>query len=106
MPLMKLSGLWPVILYHLVRTLYEEFKVYTDARNFHSGEIISQKGKPIVLNDERLTDTHIRYIATEKEMLRFVESINEFRTKLRCQKLRIYTDHKNLTHNNLILIEC
>ena len=66
------------------------------------GAVISQKGKPITFYSRKLTDSQKSYTVTEKELLIIVETLKEFRTLLLGQRLRIYTDHKNLTCNNLI----
>ena len=66
---------------------------------------MSQKGKPIDVYSRKLTDSQQQYTVTEKELLRIVETLKEFRTILLGQKLRICTYRKNLTSKNLILIE-
>ena len=57
---------------------------------------ISQRRKPITLYSIKLTDTQKTCTVTEKELLRIVETLKQFRTILLGQRLRIYTDHKTL----------
>ena len=83
----------------------EGFKIHTHARNFQFGAVIRKKYKPISFHSIRLTDEHKMYTVTEKELLRIVETLKEFRTILFGRKLRIYTDNKNLTCKLLITIE-
>ena len=45
----------------------------------------------------KLTDVQQQYTVTERELLSIVENLKYFRNILLGQKLRIYTDHKNLT---------
>ena len=42
-----------------------------------------------------------QYKVTDREILRILETLKEVRTTLIGQKLRIYTDHKNLTREFL-----
>ena len=72
----------------------EEFKINSNARDLKLRAVIRQKGKPIALYSRKLTDNHKRYTVIEKELLRIVETLKEFRTILLGQRLRIYTDHK------------
>ncbi|KAG7355485.1 reverse transcriptase RNA-dependent DNA polymerase [Nitzschia inconspicua] len=58
------------------------FHIYTDASDRQLGSVILQEG--------------------EKELLSIVETPKEYRTMLLgCRELHVYTDHKNLTFNNL-----
>jgi hypothetical protein len=43
----------------------------------------------------------MRYATTERELLSIVETLKEFRMILLGQKTVVWTDHKNLIHNNL-----
>ena len=79
----------------------EIFKIHTDASAFQLGTVISQKGKPIAFYCRKLSDTKQRYTATEREIPSIIQTLKEFRTILLGQKLRIYTDHKNLPCNFL-----
>ena len=75
----------------------ECFDIHRDARDYQLGAVIIQNGRPIYFYSRKLTGPQTRYTVTEKELLRIVETLKEFSTILLGQKLRIYTDHKNLT---------
>jgi len=75
----------------------EEFVIHTDASKYALGGVISQKGMPIAFYSQKLTDAQTRYTTTERELLAIVEILKEFRTILLGQRIKIYTDHKNLT---------
>ena len=47
-----------------------------------------------------MTDAQTRYTTTERELLAIVETLKEFCKILLGQKIRIYTDHKNLIYAN------
>ena len=83
----------------------EAFKIHTNASAFQLGEVVIQKGKPIAFYSRKLTSAQQRYTVAERELLSILEAPKAFRTILLCQKLRIYTDHKNLPCKILILIE-
>ena len=76
--------------------LNEMFKIFTDANTYQLGEVIIQKVKLIAFYGRGLINTQQRYKVTEKEIIITVETLKEFRTILLGQKIRIYTDHKNL----------
>ena len=78
----------------------EEFKIHTNASNLNLGAVISYKVKPIAFHSRKITDTQRRYTVTERGTLSIFETLKEFRTILLGQRLRIYTDHKNLTCKN------
>ena len=75
----------------------QRFDIHTYVRNYHLGAVISQNGKPIPFYSRKLTGPQTRYTVTEKGLLSIVETLKEFRTILIGQKLKIYTDHKNIT---------
>ena len=60
----------------------EEFKIHTNASDLRLGEVIIQKGKPIVFHSTKLTESPKRYTVTEKDLLNIVETLKEFRTIL------------------------
>ena len=78
----------------------EAFKISTDSSKFQLGAVIRQKGKPIAFYSIKLTDAQKQYLVTEKELLSILETLKESRTILLGQKLRIYTDNKNLKCKN------
>ena len=47
-----------------------------------------------------MNDAQTHYTTTERELLAIVETLKEFRNILLGQKIRVYTDHKNLTYKN------
>ena len=61
--------------------------------------VISQKGKPIASYSRKLTYYQKRYTVTEKELLSIFEK-KLIITILPGQKLRIYTNDKNLKCKN------
>ena len=74
------------------------FEIHTDASDTQQGAVISQDDKPIAFCSRKLNPAQTRCCVTEKELLSIVEVLKEFRTVLLGQKIKIYTDHKNLTH--------
>ena len=86
----------------------EGFKIHTNASAFQLWAVVSQKDKPITFYGRKLTGAQQWYIVTERELPSIVESLKAFRTILLGLKLKIYTDHKNLTctflNTNRVLI--
>ena len=78
----------------------ETFDIHTDASDRQLGAVISQNGQPIAFYSRKLTDAQTRYTTTERELLAIVETLKEFKNILLGQKIRVYTDHKNLTYKN------
>ena len=75
MPSMKLSGLWPVIIYQLIRILMKGFKFQTNASKFQLGRFIIHKVKPIAFYGIKLTGGYKRFKATEKELFSIVKTL-------------------------------
>ena len=75
----------------------ETFKINTNASVFQLGAVISHKGRPFAFYSRKLTDVWQRYKVTERELLGIVEILKGFRAIILVQKLKIYTDNKNLT---------
>ena len=81
----------------------KEFEIYTDASSKQLGAVITQGNKPIAFFSRKLTETQQRYSVTEIELLAIVETLKEFKGMLWGQKLKVFTDHKNLIQDALRL---
>ena len=77
----------------------KEFEIYTDASSKQLGAVITQGNKPIAFFSRKLTETQERYSVTEIELLAIVETLKECKGMLWGQRLKVYTDHKNLIQN-------
>jgi len=60
------------------------------------GAAILQNGKPIEYASRSLTDTEIRYIQIEKEMLAIVFALEHFNQYTFARHIHIESDHKPL----------
>ena len=76
----------------------ELFEIHTDASAYQLGSVISQKGRPIAFYSRKLTSAQQNYTTTERELLAIVETLKEFKNILLGQRIRVYTDHENLTY--------
>ena len=76
----------------------KRFDVHTDASDKQLGAVISQKGLPIAFYSRKLNPAQKNYTTTERELLAIVETLKEFKNILLGQRIRVYTDHKNLTY--------
>jgi hypothetical protein len=74
------------------------FIIHTDASLKQLGAVISQDNRPIAFYSRKLNPAQTRYTTTERELLSIVETLKEFRNILLGHRIRIYTDHKNLTY--------
>jgi len=74
------------------------FEIHKGAGATQLGAVISQKGRPIAFYSRKLNPVHTRYTTTKRELLAIVEMLKEFKNILLGQRIRVYTDHKNLTY--------
>ena len=82
-------------------TYSELFEIYTDASSLQLGAVITQRGRPLAFFSRKLSDTQRKYPVTELELLSIVECLKEFRGMLWGQRIKVYTDHKNLVRDAL-----
>ena len=79
----------------------EPFIIYTDASNRQLGAVITQKNRPLAFFSRKLTKTQQKYSVTDQELLSIVETLKEFKGMLLGQRIIVYTDHVNLTRDNI-----
>eukprot|EP00804_Cyclotella_cryptica_P022816 CCRYP_005020-RA/>CCRYP_005020-RA protein AED:0.34 eAED:0.34 QI:0/-1/0/1/-1/1/1/0/304 len=80
-----------------------KFEIYTDASSKQLGSVITQGNRPLVFFSRKLSMTQQKYSVTKLELLAIVETLKEFKVMLWGQRLKIYTDNKNLIQDALRL---
>jgi hypothetical protein len=63
--------------------------------------VITQYGKPLAFFSRKLSKAQRKYSITEVELLSIVECLKEFKGMLWGQRLKVFTDHKNLVRDAL-----
>ena len=70
------------------------FIIHTDASDYQLGAVISQENMPIAFFSRKLNAAQRKYTTIEKELLSIAETLKEYKTMLKGQKITIFTDHK------------
>jgi hypothetical protein len=65
------------------------------------GAVITQQNRPYAFYSRKLSTTQQKYSVTEVELLAIVETLKEFDGMLWGQKIKVYTDRKNLMQDAL-----
>eukprot|EP00804_Cyclotella_cryptica_P005188 CCRYP_014239-RA/>CCRYP_014239-RA protein AED:0.39 eAED:0.26 QI:0/0/0/1/1/1/2/0/242 len=81
-----------------------EFEIYTDASSKQLGSVITQGNRLLAFFSRKLSTAQQKYSVTKLELLTIVETLKEFKSMLWGQRLKVYTDHKNLIQDTLRLI--
>jgi len=84
----------------------KRFVIETDASDYQMGAIIKQEDdngllRPVAYFSQKFNKAQLNYSTRDQELLSIVMVLKKFRTMLLGAQLDIYTDHKNLTFDNL-----
>jgi len=78
------------------------FVIYTDASERQIGGVIMQNEKPLGFFSKKLNEMQKKDPVTEQELLAITEPLKYCKHMLLGHAIIIKTDHKNLTHPNLM----
>ena len=79
------------------------FEIYTDSSKFQLGAVITQNNRLLAFFSHKLNTVPQKYSVTEQELLAIVETLKEFKGMLWGLTITVYTDHKNLMQDVLVL---
>ena len=79
------------------------FEIYTDASSRQLGAVITQDNRPIAFFSWKLSPAQCKYSVTEIELVAIVETLKEFKGILWGKSIKVYTDHKSLIRDALVL---
>ena len=78
-----------------------EFEIYTDTLSKQLGSVITQGNRTLAFFSRKLSVAQQKYSMTELELQTIVKTLKDFKGILWGQRLKVYTDHKNLIHDAL-----
>ena len=81
----------------------QPFIIHTDASDYQLGSVISQNNMPIAFFSRKLNNAQRRYTTMEQELLCVVETLKEYRNILFGHELIVYTYHKKLVYETLLM---
>ncbi len=67
------------------------------------GAAITQQNRPIAFFSQKLSVAQRKYRVTKIELLAIVKTLKEFKGMLWGQPIKVFTDHKNLMRDALVL---